>query len=159
VKKIPVLFFWTDYHPDYHKPSDDWDKVATDGLDRVISLVEETVVALAGMEKRPTFVEVPVPVSTTAESGGERAYLGTIPAFGEEVDGVLLSGVSPASPAESSGIRGGDVIVRIGELAIHNLQDMQTALETHRPGDRVKITVQRATNTITFPVTLGRRKQ
>jgi hypothetical protein len=157
LKKIPVLFFWTDYHPDYHKPSDDWEKISSAGIDRIVALVEEAAVALAGMESRPAFVEVPMPASPAGDAGGERAYLGTIPAFGEEVDGVLLSGATAGAPADVAGIRGGDVIVRIGELAVHNLQDMQTALETHRPGDRVKITVRRATNLITYPVTLGRR--
>jgi Peptidase family M28/PA domain/PDZ domain len=158
LRKIPVLFYWTDYHPDYHKPSDDWDKISLDGIDRVVSLVEESVIALAAMEKRPAFVEVPMPASPAGDSGGERAYLGTIPAFGEEVDGVMLSGVTTGAPADLAGIRGADVIVRIGELAVHNLQDMQTALETHRPGDRIKITVRRADILITYPVTLGRRK-
>jgi predicted metalloprotease with PDZ domain len=152
------LFFWTDYHPDYHKPSDDWDKVSTDGIDRIVTLVESAVVSLSEMESRPAFVEVPMPASPGGDSGGERAYLGTIPAFGEEVDGVLLSGVTAGAPADKAGIRGADVIVRIGDMAIHNLQDMQAGLESHRPGDRVKITVRRGTVFITYPVTLGRRQ-
>jgi hypothetical protein len=157
LNKIPVLFFWTDYHPDYHKPSDDWDKVSADGIDRIVSLIESVVVELANMESRPAFVEVPMTPVRAGEAGGERAYLGTIPAFGEEVDGVLLSGVTPGAPADAAGIRGGDVIVRIGEMAIHSLQDMQTALESNRPGDRIKISVRRGSSVITYPVSLGRR--
>jgi hypothetical protein len=157
LKKIPVLFFWTDYHPEYHKPSDDWDKISSSGIDRIVSVVEESVAAVAAMESRPAFLDVAMPAAPSGAASGERAYLGTIPAFGEEVDGVLLSGVTAKAPADVAGIRGGDVLVQIGEVAIHNLQDMQTALESHRPGDRIKITVQRGTLRITFPVLLGRR--
>ena len=160
LKHVPVLFFWTDYHADYHKPSDDWEKIATDGLDRIVGLVEEVVLRVASAETRPQFINVPAPspVAGQGDSGGERAYLGTIPAFGEEGEGVLLSGVTSGSPADKAGIAGGDAIVQIGTLQVGNLQDMQTALESHRPGDTIKVTVRRGTLRITYPVTLGRRK-
>ncbi|MBI3469263.1 MAG: M28 family peptidase [Planctomycetes bacterium] len=160
--KIPVLFFWTNYHEDYHKPSDDWEKISIAGMDRVIGLVEEVVVALASAESRPEFVEVPVksPHSGAVVGGGDRAYLGSIPAFdAEDVDGALLSGVQPGGPAEQAGIRGGDTIIRVGDLEVHSLQDLTVALMQYKAGQRVKITVRRGTLRVTYPVTLTTRPQ
>ena len=160
--KIPVLFFWTNYHEDYHKPSDDWEKISIEGLDRVVGLVEEVVVALASAESRPEFVEVPVKMAHSGQAvgGGDRAYLGSIPAFdAEDVDGAMLSGVQPGGPAEQAGIRGGDVIVRVGDLEVHNLQDLTVALTRYKAGQRVKITVRRGTLRITYSVTLTTRPQ
>jgi hypothetical protein len=160
--KVPVLFFWTNYHEDYHKPTDDWEKISIEGLDRVIGLVEEVAVSLANAESRPEFVDVPVkaPHAGAAVGGGDRAYLGSIPAFdADEVDGAMLSGVQPSGPAEQAGIRGGDVIVRVGEVEVHNLQDLTVALTRYKAGQRVRITVRRGTVQITYPVTLTTRPQ
>ncbi len=158
-KRIPVLFFWTDYHPDYHRPSDDWDKISLEGLDRVIGLVEDVAVELANAESRPEFIETPMkaPAGAAADACGERPYLGSIPAFGEEVDGVLLTGVSPGSPAEKAGIRAGDTIVQFGAIEVHSLQDLQVALTSHKPGETVKVIVLREKERKSISVTLTRR--
>jgi hypothetical protein len=158
-KDIPVLHFFTDSHPDYHKPTDDTDKISIEGVDRVISLVEELMVELASAESRPSYVKVKEPAGQGDPAAGERAWLGTIPAFGEEVDGTLLTGVTAGSPADKAGLRGGDVIVQVGAIEIHSLQDLQDALVSHKPGDIVKITVRRGNLRITYPVTLSRRQQ
>jgi hypothetical protein len=158
--KVPVLFFWTGYHPDYHMPSDDWEKVSIEGLDRIAGLVEATVVSLAAAESRPTFVEVPSRMAAgPGQAGGERAYLGSIPAFGTEVDGVLLDGVAPGGPAQKAGLRGGDIIIEIGDKPVHNLEDMELALRSFKPGNLVRIAVRRGELKVTYPVTLGRRPQ
>jgi hypothetical protein len=158
-KDIPVLHFFTDSHPDYHKPTDDTEKVSIEGVDRVLTLVEELIVELAGAESRPTYVKVKESPGQGDPAAGERAWLGSIPAFGEEVDGTLLTGVTAGSPADKAGIRGGDVIVQVGGNEIHSLQDLQDALVSHKPGDIVKITVRRGNVRITYPVTLSRRQQ
>jgi hypothetical protein len=159
VKNIPVLHFFTDSHPDYHKPTDDTDKVSIEGVDRVISLVEELIVELANAKSRPSYVKVKEAAGQGDPAAGERAWLGSIPAFGEEVDGTLLTGVTAGSPADKAGIRGGDIIVQVGAIEIHSLQDLQDALVSHKPGDTVKITVRRGNQRITYPVTLSRRQQ
>lgn len=153
--KTPVLHFFTDNHPDYHKPTDDWEKVSVEGIDRVVSLTEAIIVALANAPEQPTYVDIPEPPPT---SGGDRAYLGSVPAFGVEIDGVLLDGVTPGSPADKAGLRARDVIVKIGEHDTHSLEDMQAALVSYKPGQTVKVTVARAGLRITYPVTLGRRQ-
>ncbi len=157
-KKIPVLHFFTDNHPDYHKPSDDWEKISIEGAERVVDMVEDLIVELANAESRPTFVLVPEAPKADGP-GGERAWLGSIPAFGEQVDGTLLSGVTPDSPADRAGLRGGDLIVQLGTHEIHGLQDLRDALTRHKPGEIIKVVVQRGPLKISYPVTLGRRQQ
>ena len=92
-KDIPVLFFFTGVHTDYHRPSDDWDKINIEGEARILGLVAEMVMELSRFDTRPTFSKVKAPSSEMQPGGEWRAYLGTIPDYGEEVEGVKLSGV------------------------------------------------------------------
>jgi len=73
------------------------------------------------------------------------------------VDGVLLTGVTPGSPADKAGIRAGDTIIQMGKIEVHSLQDLQVALTSHKPGDTVDVTVLRDKEKKTFSVALTRR--
>ena len=153
-KQRPVLHFFTDLHADYHTPADTWDKINAAGIETVARFVAD----LAGrLEVRPgplTFVNAAPP----AMASGERAYLGTIPDMTSEPGGVLLTGVTAGSPADSGGIKAGDVITAIGADTVANLVDFQNALVKHHPGDTVDIRVRRGEQTLTLPVKLGRRR-
>jgi hypothetical protein len=153
---IPVLHFFTDNHPDYHKPSDDWEKISVEGTERVIDLIEELTVALADGERRPVFAKADAP----APSGGRRgmsASLGSIPAYSFDGKGVLLDGVTAGSPAEKAGLQAGDILVRMGDREIDSVQALFEALGSFKPGDNVKVTVIRGTLRVTYPVTLAGR--
>ena len=154
-KQIPVLHFFTDLHADYHGPTDDWEKVSITGVERVVALVEDVVVELADSPGSPTYVSI---ARAATPAGGARAYLGTIPSFGSDVDGVLLDGVAPSGPAQTAGLRAGDTIVAVGNMPVHSLEDLQRALVKHKPGQRVRITVRRGTLRISYPATLGKRE-
>src|SRR5213075_544138 len=94
------------------------------------------------------------------DSHGYGAYLGTVPdysAMDATTGGVLLSDVRPASPAEKGGIKGGDRIVDIGGTRIENLYDMTYALQDHKPGDTVDVTVLRKSEKVTLRATLTQR--
>ena len=91
-------------------------------------------------------------------ASGERAYLGSIPDMTSEPGGVKLSGVTAGSPADSGGMRAGDVITAIGPDSVASLADMQNALVKHHPGDKVEIRVRRGDRIFTLSVTLGRRR-
>jgi hypothetical protein len=153
-KQRPVLHFFTDLHADYHTPADTWDKINADGIETVARFVADMARRL---EVRPgwlTFVNAAPPVMAS----GERAYLGTIPDMTSEPGGVRLTGVTGGSPADSGGIKAGDVLIGIGADTVANLVDFQNALVRHHPGDRVDIRVRRGEQTLTLPVTLGRRR-
>jgi hypothetical protein len=101
-KDIPVLFFFTGVHADYHRPSDDWDKINIEGEAKVLGLVAETVMELSRLDTRPTFSKVKVQLSEMQPSGELRAYVGTIPRLREEVEGVKLRGPG-REPGSKSG--------------------------------------------------------
>ena len=138
-KDIPVLFFFTGVHQDYHRPSDDPDKINLAGANQVLELVLGTAQALSQQE-RPTRSS-PKPRSRSEPRGrGEfRVYLGTIPDYGEEVEGVKLSGVREGSPAAKAGMKGGDIIVECAGKQIKNVYDYTYVLGDRKPGDVVEI--------------------
>ena len=154
--KIPVLHFFTDLHEDYHRPSDDAAKINAEGIVQVADFAAGLIRRLDD-RSRLTFVEVAPPAPAAVASGRSRPSLGTIPDMAEEPGGVKLSGVRAGSPADSAGMRAGDVLVGIGEATIANLQDFQDALMTHSAGDRVEIRYRRGDQLIRVMVTLGGR--
>jgi hypothetical protein len=160
--KRPVLHLFTDLHEDYHRTTDDWQKVNYDGLKRVADFSLGLVTALANRTKPLTFLELPAPtVSQTAEpaSGtpGYGAYLGTVPDMTGAPGGVRLVGVRAGSPAEKAGLRGDDIITRIGSMETPDLQAMTDALRSHKAGEVVEIIVRRGATVTTLQATLGVR--
>lgn len=140
----PVLHFFTDLHDDYHRSTDDWDKLNVSGIAQVAQFVAELAWSLANRPAPLTFVDAPRPQASTGGSG-YGAYLGTIPDMtgGGTSDGVRITGVRAGSPAEQAGLQGGDVITAIGDKRIANLYDMTDALRNHQPGDTVVIVSRR----------------
>lgn len=154
----PVLHMFTDLHEDYHRASDDWDKVNADGLARVANFTAQVVRALADRREPLTFVNVPPPAPVASgSSAGYGAYLGSIPDMSENPGGVRLTGVRAGSPAEQAGLRGNDIIIGIGERAVPDLQAMTNALRQHKPGDVVEVRFIRDGMEQRTSVTLGSR--
>jgi hypothetical protein len=151
-KKIPVLHLFTGAHADYHRPTDTAEKINFDGLVRLADLVTDLVRELAMAPERPAYVEV---ASPQFARGGDRPYFGSIPDFGKPGGGYAISGVAKDSPAALGGLAGGDVIVRVGESAITNLEDFDSALRKHKGGDTVPVVVLRDGKELGLEVTLG----
>lgn len=154
--KRPVLHFFTDLHDDYHRTTDDWDKINAAGVARVAEYVADLAWALANRPEPLTFVDVPRP-QVTAGGQGYGAYLGTIPDMTESPGGVRITGVRSGSPAEQAGLKGGDIITGIAERRVANLYDMTEALRAHLPGDTVVVTAKRDGAEIRLTAVLGRR--
>ncbi|MFM8578637.1 MAG: M28 family peptidase [Planctomycetaceae bacterium] len=150
-KRIPVLHLFTGSHADYHRPTDTAEKVNYDGMDRITGLVTELVGDLADLPERPGYIEV---ASKQFARGGDRPYFGSVPDFGKPGGGYAISGVAKDSPAARGGLQGGDVIVRIGESAVTNLEDFDSALRKHKAGDTVPVVVRRDGAEKTLEVTL-----
>jgi hypothetical protein len=160
---VPVLFFFTGAHADYHRPTDTADKVDAEGLAEVARLAFRVADDAARREERLQVVRTPPPPGSAAGPGdrpsGYGAYLGSIPDFEERTEpGVLLTGVRAGSPAEKAGIQGGDVIVELGGHKVMNLQDLTYALRAHRAGDRVEVVYLRQGRTLRAAVVLGERR-
>jgi hypothetical protein len=155
-KKIPVLFFFTGSHSDYHRPTDDWQKINIPGMDRVIDVVEDVTAAIAEAPHRPAYVEVKE--QGVISRGGSRPYFGSIPDFSSEESGYSISGVSPGSPADQGGLKGGDRIIQFGDRKITGLDDFDLALRKFAPGDEVPVTVLRSGKIVRLKVVLGKPK-
>ena len=154
--KRPVLHFFTDLHEDYHRSTDDVDKINAVGIARIARFVTDVVWALANRAAPLTFVDAPPPAAS-AGGPGYGAYLGTIPDMTGSPGGVRLSGVRAASPADQAGLKAGDVIIAIGAKTVANLYDMTEALRSHAPGDTVVILAKRGGAEIRVTAVLGKR--
>ena len=159
VRDVPVFFFFSGLHSDYHKPSDTWDKIdAPDGA-RVVSLVAKVTESLDQLKQKPQYLRVAEPAPPAGGGpGGYGPYFGSIPDFGRQQGGVKFADVHDGSPAGRAGFKGGDVMVEFDGKKIDNLYDFTYALRAHKPGDKVMVTVMRGGERITRQVTLEVRK-
>jgi predicted metalloprotease with PDZ domain len=157
-KKIPVLHFFTGTHEDYHRATDTWEKLNIEGMAKISDLVLVTTLEIANRKEPIRFVSLPSrPSGSVGTPRGVSVYLGTIPDYGVVATGVRLAGVSSGSPAAQAGLREGDVIVRLGDKAIQNIEDLTDALQAHKSGDQVSVVVLRAGAPITLKATLSSR--
>jgi Peptidase family M28/PDZ domain len=160
LKNLPVLHFFTDLHDDYHRATDDADRIHAGGMARVTAFAERITRTLADRPARLTFARQPVTASAMGSPSrtGSQAYLGSVPDMGaSEVKGVRLSGVRPGSPAEQGGLRTGDIIIELGGRPVTDLYTYTDALYAHQPGDPVTIVVVRGSERVTTTLTLGKR--
>jgi aminopeptidase YwaD len=155
-KQIPVFHFFTDIHSDYHRPSDTYDKLNYPGEEQVVRFVEGIAEELDQAADRPHYVAVETPRQPNA-GRGNRVTMGTIPDFGEQVEGMKISGVRPGGPAAVAGMIGGDIIIKFGKTEIKNLYDFTYALGECKPGDEVDVVIKRGAETKTVKVKLEKR--
>lgn len=159
-KKIPVLHLFTGTHSDYHRPSDDSPKLNIEGMRRVTDLLVEVIDATLASPERPTYVEIKKIESIASGDGdpSDRPYFGSMPAYpNPEKDGVLLEMVRDDSPAAKAGLKGGDVLLQIGDSKTVTLEEFQGALTNYKPGDKVKVKARRGKEIVESETTLTRR--
>ena len=136
---IPVLHFFTGAHEDYHKPSDDLDKLDYEGAAKIGELAGHITLALLERSQL-TYIEVARPAQGRTQF---RVSLGTMPDYGSNVDGLALSGVRDGGPAATAGMQKGDVIKRIDKREIHNIDDYMASFGELEPGVAVEIEWER----------------
>ncbi len=140
-KSIPVIFYWTGDHDDYHRPSDTADKINYPGMRKIVELAEDTIARLAGGPDRPEYVDIPAPKLPKVSGGGPR--LGIRPSYSDDGEGVLVSGMSEDGPAYKAGLKKGDRIVEIAGKRVKNLTGYMEVLYTQKPGSTIDVTVIR----------------
>lgn len=142
LKNIPVLFFFTDTHADYHRPSDTVDKINFEGMVKIGEFVEQLVNALASTTPRPVYVKAP---ATSPGSTPHMAVpsIGIRPSYADEGPGVLLDGVTEGRAAAKAGIRGGDRILEILGKPCNNMETYMTLMRGVKRGDTVEFTILR----------------
>ncbi len=160
-KQVPVLFFFSGLHGDYHKPSDTWDKIDGPSIARVVSLVQDIAERVDRASDRPEFVRVAEPRPTATGGGGGGGYgpyFGSIPDFAQEDSGVKFADVRDGSPAGKAGLKAGDVLVEFDGKPIKNLYDFTYALRSKQVGDEVPVRVLRGGEALSVTVTLEPRR-
>jgi hypothetical protein len=152
---VPVLFFFTGAHGDYHKPSDAPAAINAAGLAQVAGIVQNAAIDVSRRDAPLTYKAVTPP----APHGDTRSYgasLGTIPDYAGPPDGqkgVLLAGVRPGGAADKAGLRRGDVLVRLGAHAIGSVEDFMYALNGYKPGESAIAVVMREGKEVRIAVT------
>jgi C-terminal processing protease CtpA/Prc len=157
-KKIPILFFFTDLHQDYHRPTDTYEKLNYKGLQQVVRYIESIILDIDKMPKPPKYVAVDSQKPSNYNRQNIRVYVGTIPDFSEHTEGYKISGVREGSPAAKAGLQGGDVIVKFGKVEIKNIQDYTYAINEYKAGDIVIVLIKRRTEIHTMKVVLESKK-
>jgi len=146
-KNIPVLFFFTGAHEDYHKPSDDIEKIDLVGTVRVANIVADAVNHFSHHNGPLEFQRT----KSSEESRHRKNFsvtLGIMPDFIAEVKGLRVDGVSPDRPGEKAGIKQGDIIIKMGKIAIGDIYDYMNTLGKFRKGDTTQLEVVRDNDTL-----------
>jgi Zn-dependent M28 family amino/carboxypeptidase len=148
-KDIPVLFFFTGTHMDYHKPSDDADKINYSGEWQIVQYIYGLLEKINDRSK--------LPFSKTKETtGGKSSFkvsLGIMPDYTFSGSGVLVDGVSEGKAAQKAGIRVGDVLTQLGAHPFSDVQQYMQALSKFNKGETTTVTVKRGNETLQISIT------
>jgi Peptidase family M28/PDZ domain/PA domain len=158
-KNVPVLFFFSGLHADYHKPSDTSDKIDSADAAKLLDYIADLITHLEN-DPRPQFQRVAAPPVGPVGSGGGSGYgpnFGSIPDFNEPPKGVRFADVRDGTPAAKAGLKPGDILIEFDGKEIANLYDFTYALRAHKPGDLVLVKVIRGSGTIEAKVLLTER--
>ncbi len=139
LQDLPVLHFFTGQHEDYHKPSDDADKINYDGLMKVVHFIERLVGELEDEEK--------LAFTKTQDNSNRGASfsvsLGVVPDYLYDGKGMRIDGVSDGKPAQSAGMQKGDIVVKLGDSTIVDMMSYMRALGAFKAGDRTVVEFKR----------------
>jgi hypothetical protein len=150
LKDIPVLHFFTGAHSDYHKPSDDWEKINAKGEADVLRLIASIIESLDGQPK-PAFLKTKS--KTQVSRSTFKVTLGIMPSYAADGEGLKVDGVTEGRPGHHAGIKTGDRIVQMGEMEIKGIEDYMKALGKFEKGQTVPVKVKREKEVLELSVT------
>lgn len=157
-KGVPVLAFFTGSHEEYHRPADKPETLNYEGIERVTKFALNLTRDLASAKERPDYLKVERADQKGGSRDALRVYLGTIPDYATEVNGVKLSGARGGSPADKAGLKAGDIIVQFAGQKIANIYDYTYALDAAKIGQPLKIVVLRDNQRVEISVTPEARR-
>ncbi|MBM3318118.1 MAG: M28 family peptidase [Candidatus Eisenbacteria bacterium] len=159
---IPVLHFFTGPHEDYHRVTDEAERIDFAGLAAISDHVAELIRYLRYRDRPFTFVPACAETRRRAEAlvgaPPRRVSLGFMPDFAGDSGGVKVAAVSPGGAAEKAGIRPGDVVVAIDGELVGTLVEYTAALRGHAPGERVRVSLDRGGEPLDLEVEVQERK-
>jgi DNA-binding protein len=150
LKDIPVLHFFTGSHSDYHKPSDDFDKINYAGEKEVLELIVKVIDQL-NSEPKLAFLKTKNKSMSSARSF--KVTLGVMPSYTSTEEGLKVDGISEGKPAQKAGLQAGDLIIQIGEYPIKNIEAYMEVLTKFEKGQSTEVKVKRGSEVISLPLT------
>jgi len=150
LKNIPVLHFFTGSHSDYHKPTDDWEKINYNGQAEVLTLITRVIDQL---DAEPKLAFLPTKTKQMASRQSFKVTMGVMPSYTADGSGVQVDGVTDGRPGQKAGIQTGDVIIQMGDLEIKDIQDYMGALGKFDKGDTIPVKVRRGKEIVELTVT------
>lgn len=148
-KDMPVLFFFTGSHSDYHKATDDWDKINYDGEKDIVKLVYQIITDTDKKGKLP-FTKTAEQVSSARMSF--KVTLGVIPDYGFHGTGMRIDGVSPGKVADKVGLKAGDILLQLGEFKFVDVSSYMESLGKFNKGDKTSLRLLRGGEEMTFEI-------
>ncbi|MBX9784264.1 MAG: M28 family peptidase [Chitinophagaceae bacterium] len=148
-KDIPVLFFFTGLHTDYHKPTDDFDKINYNGELVVVNYITQLI---SRTEAQNKLAFTKTREQQTSTSARFTVSMGIMPDYTYSGAGVRADGVSEGRAAQKAGIKAGDVIVQLGDFSVRSVESYMQALSKFKKGDAAKVKVKRGKDEMVFDV-------
>lgn len=145
-----MLHFFTGGHSDYHKPSDDWEKINYEGEVKVLELITDIIESL---DKEPKLAFLKTKSKMTTSRSSFKVTLGIMPDYSSSGEGLRVDGVTDGRPGAKAGIKTGDVIIQIGDHPIKDIQNYMDALGKFEKGQTVPVKVKRNNETVELSVT------
>lgn len=148
-KDIPVLFFFTGSHPDYHKASDDWEKINYKGINEIVQLVYKIV------ETTDTKGKIEFTKTREQQMGRSTRFtvsLGVIPDYGYTGTGMRIDGASAGKLAEKIGLKAGDVLLQLGDYKFVDVNSYMLSLSKFKKGDKTRLIYKRGTEEISVEI-------
>jgi len=146
---MPVLFLFTGSHSDYHKATDDWNKINYDGEKDIVKMVYDVI------EITDSKGKLPFTKTRESQAGGTRTFtvtLGVIPDYGFSGTGLRIDGVSPGKLAEKAGLQAGDILLQLGEYKFVDIYSYMDAMKKFNKGDKTQLRIKRGTEEKTFDI-------
>lgn len=150
LKNIPVLHFFTGQHSDYHKPSDDAEKINYKGETKILEFIAVLIQQTAQQSSPMQFQKTAAPKENKTSF---KVTLGIMPDYTYDGKGVKIDGVSPGKPAEKAGLKAGDIILQMENIPINNMQDYMQSLSKFEKGQTIKVKIKRQNEEILVDVT------
>ncbi|HWB25917.1 MAG TPA: M28 family peptidase [Chitinophagaceae bacterium] len=147
-KDIPVLFFFTNSHSDYHKATDDWDKINYTGELEIVKYIDRLVEATDEKGKL-AFTKTR---DQEARNMSLPVTLGVVPDYGFTGTGMRIDAVSKGKAAEQIGLQAGDILLQLGEYKFVDVMTYMTALQHFKKGDKTTLRIKRGDEEKTFEV-------
>ena len=141
-KDIPVLFFFTGLHSDYHKPSDDADKINYIGETKIINYISGIVLSTTTTDQKLAFTKTRETQSTSSLRSGS-VTMGVMPDYTYSGAGLRCDGVSDGRPAQKAGLKAGDIIIKVGDYTISSMDSYMQVLGKFQKGDKAKVKFKR----------------